>query len=69
MGTKKEPVKMCIRDSGGAHEDPGSGEEPDPAVGVHAGCGYSHRVPVSYTHLDVYKRQVPDHRLSAQQLH
>ena len=29
---------------GGAHEDPGPGKEPDPAVRVHAGCGYPHRV-------------------------
>ena len=29
---------------GGAHEDSGPGKEPDPAVRVHTGRGYPHRI-------------------------
>ena len=70
-----QSMKMCIRDShhGGVADDGGvhhlhrrAPAQPGRARALRAGrvvhIGHVHRhgvVPVSYTHLDVYKRQVP----------
>ena len=43
-GPMRKGGEIFVLDMGGAHEDPGPGENPDPAVRVHAGCGYPHRV-------------------------
>ena len=51
---------MCIRDRLGAVQRPLAVEDEAVHVGVSSGqdAGAGGSAPVSYTHLDVYKRQV-----------